>query len=401
MSQTITSAEARHVLARVQGLDPSQQKHGKEGAMAVLTRHQCIQSDPIDVAGRNPDLTLQSRVVDYRREHLLDLLYKERRLFEYFCKMHSIMPVELYPIFRHKMDTFWREKRIRSFFRTHKREARAVLRALEGGPVSSRELTDTGRMQYGWGHNARISNVILTRLWVAGKALIYNRDGTTKYYSLPEQVIPERLLNATPPAKGEDLVEITKAIVSASRLVIAGGSTEQWYEVGKTEIVRGLLQLLEKRGNLFSFQLEGSKERFYAPLADFEEWENPGVPADDYVRFLAPLDPLLWNRRVFRWVYGREYSWEVYKKPRDRKYGYYCLPIMFNDQYVGLLDPFFRKKDGVLEVRNLHILDATISRGRFLSALRAETNRFCDYLGAERTEVKNAPHWTTRALRPN
>jgi uncharacterized protein YcaQ len=253
-------------------------------------------------------------------------------------------------------------------------------------------------MKWGWGHNASISNIILTRLWVSGKALIHSRNGAAKYYSLPEHVIPERLLNATPPKKGEDLLEITKIIANASRMVIAGGSPEQWYEIGKTATVRELLQRLETRGDLTSIQLEGSKDKFYVPTADAEEWENPQPPAEDYVRFLAPLDPMLWSRKVFAWVYGREYFWEVYRKPKDRKYGYYCLPVMFNNQYVGLLDPFFRKNDKVLEIRNFHVLDPSVPRGRFLNALRAETNRFCNYLGAEKTEVRSAPHWTTGAL---
>jgi uncharacterized protein YcaQ len=398
MPRTITAASARHVLARVHGLDPSRQKNNKEGTLAVLMRHQCIQSDPIDAAGRNADLTLQSRVVDYRQQHLLDLLYNKRRLFEYFCKMLSIMPVELYPVFRHKMEAFWREKRIVSFFRKHKKETKLVLKALEKGPVSSRELVDMGRMEWGWGHRTNVSNIILTRLWVSGKAMIYSRNGAAKYYALPEEVIPESVLNVDPPRKVDDVLEITKIIVNASRLVIAGGSPEQWYEVGKTKTVGAILERLEMQGDVFSIQLEESKEKFYVPVADREEWDNPRPPADNYVRFLAPLDPMLWSRRVFRAVYGREYYWEVYKKAKDRVYGYYCLPVIFNNEYVGLVDPFFRKNDKVLQIRNFHILKSDISHSRFLRALNHTIKDFCSYLGAEKIEIDRAPLWTKDAL---
>jgi uncharacterized protein YcaQ len=71
---------------------------------------------------------------------------------------------------------------------------------------------------------------------------------------------------------------------------------------------------------------------------------------------------------------------------------------MFNGQYVGLLDPFFRRKDRVLEIRNLHAFDLTVPRSKFLRALRAEISRFCGYLGAEKTEVKKAPAWVVPAL---
>lgn len=94
MPRVTTVHDARNVLTTVHCFDPLQQRRGKEGAMAVLERLRCIQSDPIDVAGRNPDLTLQSRVAGYKRRHLQELLYRDRSLFEYFCKMHSIMPVD-------------------------------------------------------------------------------------------------------------------------------------------------------------------------------------------------------------------------------------------------------------------------------------------------------------------
>ena len=398
LSRTITAADARHVLARVHGFEPSGLTEGKDGTKAVFIRHQCVQSDPIEVAGRNADLTLHSRVANYRPQFLIDLLYDERRLFEYFCKMLSIMPVELYPIFKHKMKAFAKQKRIVSFFKNYRKETTLVLNALEKGPVSPRDLNDMGKMEWGWGHRANLSNIILSRLWVSGRAMIYDRNGAAKYYALPEKVIPKKILHADPPRKGEDLMEIAKTIVKASRLVMPGDSPEQWFEVGKTKNVREILQELERRGDLFSVQLEGSKDKFYAPVEDFAEWENPEPPKDTYVRFLAPLDPLLWSRRVFRMIYGREYIWEVYKRPKDRKYGYYCLPVIFNGDYAGLIEPFLRKKDRVLEIRNFHILDTNIVRNRFLVALSREMKRFCGYMTAERTEVKRSPRWASEAL---
>ena len=119
--------------------------------MSVFEQHQCVQSDPIEVAGRNADLTLFSRVSDYRPTQLSTLLYKERKLFEYFCKMHSIMPIELYPIFKHKMNEFSKHKRVVAFFKKYRKESKRVLNALERGPVTSRDLVGMGTMKSGWG----------------------------------------------------------------------------------------------------------------------------------------------------------------------------------------------------------------------------------------------------------
>ena len=397
-SKTISISAARHVLARVHGLVEPTHGPGLEGVMSVFGRHQCVQSDPIEVAGRNADLTLFSRVFNYRAEHLPTLLYKERKLFEYLCKMHSIMPIELYPIFKHKMNTYSKHKRVLSFFKKYRKETRSVLNALEKGPVNSRDLVGMGRMKTGWGHNANLSNIILSRLWRSGRVAISHRQGATKYYALTETVIPRKILQTKPPDKKDELLEIAEVIVRASRLVMSKGGAEQWYQVGGTRQVSDVLERLERRGSLSSLRLEGTDEKFYIPTEDVEEWDKFDAPRDDYVRFMAPLDPMIWSRRVFKTIYGADYSWEVYKKEQDRRYGYYSLPILYDGNYVGLMDPFFRKTERVLEIRNFHIIDRDIARDRFLDALNREMSRFRSYLGAEKIEVKRAPGWVTRAL---
>jgi uncharacterized protein YcaQ len=350
------------------------------------------------VAGRNADLTLFSRVCDYRPTQLSSLLYNERRLFEYFCKMHSIMPIELYPIFKHKMNEFSKHKRIISFFKKYRKESRRVLNALEEGPVTSRDIVGMGTLKSGWGHNANLSNIILNRLWISGRVVISHRESATKYYALTENVIPGKILRKEPPDKKDELLEIARVIVRASRLVMSKGGAEQWWEVGGSKKVRRILEELERRGDVTSLGFEGSDEKFYVPIEDLEEWNGHVASKEDYVRFLAPLDPLIWSRRVFKIIYGADYSWEVYKKVADRTYGYYSLPVIYNGDYVGLMDPFFRKTDRVLEIQNFHALSRHLVRDSFLAALNQELNRFRAYLGAERIVVKHAPRWVSTGI---
>lgn len=385
----VSPSDARNALSITHGFVLS--RRGIEGILKFFHRHQCIQSDPIEVAGRNADLTLQSRVADYRQEYLYDLLYKKRRLFEYFCKMMSILPIETYPIFRHKMKNF--EKKIAPFMKKHMKETQQILKTMEKGPVSSRELTDLGKLEWSWGRRANISNILLTRLWVAGKVMVHHREGAVKYYAFSEDVIPKKILSAQIPSKGEDLKEIAKIIVRSSRLVSPLRAPEQWYNVGKMKEVRRILQALEQEGDVFSFNISGYKDTVYAPIEDKEIWEAPQPLESDYIRFLAPLDPLNWNRALFKAIYGMEYSWEVYKKAKDRKYGYYCLPVLFNGSTVGLIEPFYRKKDKVLEIRSFHMLDKGVDKKKFQRTMKAELKRFSEYLGAEEIDVKGGHKW--------
>jgi uncharacterized protein YcaQ len=383
----VSSSGARNALSITHGFISLRQ--GMEGTLEFFHKHQCVQSDPIEVAGRNADLTLQSRVLDYKQEYLYDLLYKKRQLFEYYCKMLSILPIEIYPIFQW-MRSRQSEKHA-PFFKEHKKETSLVLKMLEDGPLSSRDIKGWKKVDW-WGRTA-LSKVILERLCACGKVTIHHRDGVVKYYALTEDTVPGRIYSAETPDDEACLKEMVKIIVRASRIVSPSRAPEQWYAIGKTKEVRELLETLEKEGDIFSLKFPDYRDKLYVPMEDKEIWEDPASPESDYVRFLAPLDPLNWNRALFNTVYNIKYAWEVYKKAKDRKYGYYCLPILFNGNMVGLMDPFYRKKDKVLEIRNFHVLDSKIEKKMFQRAVNEELERFSEYLGAEKIEVKCGSKW--------
>ena len=95
----LTLPQARRFLLSRQGLMGAHRFEGAEGAYSFIRQAGSIQFDPIDVCGRNPDLVLQSRVPGYRKDMLADLLYRQRRLVDYFDKELCIFPVEDWPHF--------------------------------------------------------------------------------------------------------------------------------------------------------------------------------------------------------------------------------------------------------------------------------------------------------------
>jgi len=383
----VSSSDARNALSIIHGFVFL--RRGMEGTLEFFHKHQYVQSDPIEVAGRNADLTLQSRILNYRQEYLYDLLYKKRQLFEYYCKMLSILPMEAYPIFQWMRSR--QSERHTPFFKEHKKETSLILKMLEDGPLSSRDIKGWKKVDW-WGRTA-LSRVILERLCACGKVTIHHRDGVVKYYALTEDTVPGRIYSAETPDDEVCLKEMVKIIVRASRLVSPSRAPEQWYAIGKTKEVRELLETLEKEGDIFSLNFPDYRDKLYVPMEDREIWEDPASPESDYVRFLAPLDPLNWNRALFNAVYNIKYTWEVYKKAKDRKYGYYCLPILFNGSVVGLIDPFYKKKDKILEIRNFHVLNSKIEKKKFQRAVNEELVRFSEYLGAEEVEMKSGRKW--------
>ena len=95
----LTKIQARQFILAAQGLLGGYRFLGKAGAYEYIRQAGCIQYDPVDVCGKNAELTLQSRVKGFRKSILEDLLYRDRLLVDYADKELSIWPAEDWPYF--------------------------------------------------------------------------------------------------------------------------------------------------------------------------------------------------------------------------------------------------------------------------------------------------------------
>ena len=71
------------------------------------------------------------------------------------------------------------------------------------------------------------------------------------------------------------------------------------------------------------------------------------------LEFLAPLDPMLWDRKLIEAVWDYRYSWEIYTPAAKRRYGYYVLPMVYGQNLIGRLEAVADRKTGILDVRNI------------------------------------------------
>jgi uncharacterized protein YcaQ len=65
------------------------------------------------------------------------------------------------------------------------------------------------------------------------------------------------------------------------------------------------------------------------------EHERSQDETDRRVRFLAPFDPLVWDRRRFEHFWGWPYRFEAYVPQAKRLRGYYAMPLLWGDAVVG------------------------------------------------------------------
>ncbi|MCK5381214.1 MAG: winged helix DNA-binding domain-containing protein, partial [Candidatus Latescibacteria bacterium] len=145
----MTKRQARRFLLAHQGLWPPYELEGKSGVIETLRRVGCIQFDPLDIVGRNPELVLQARVSDFRPVMLRELLYKDRKLLDGWDKNMSIYSVEDWPYFHRRREAARRSPgKSTGPVRAILPQVRQALE--ERGPLSSLDLDFNQTVDWSW-----------------------------------------------------------------------------------------------------------------------------------------------------------------------------------------------------------------------------------------------------------
>ena len=187
----------RHLLAPPRSLPPS-----PESVMRVMTRLGSLQFDPLEVAGRNHDVTLLARIAGYRRAWTDDLLYRDRVLYETYNKMLSLVPTAELPWYRISWDQTHLAHRDGAFDEHAPLVDELLERIRADGPLSSTDLESRAAIDWYWGPTNQV-RALLEALAEAGILAISRREGNRRVYDLSERLFPSELLARRVPERDQ------------------------------------------------------------------------------------------------------------------------------------------------------------------------------------------------------
>ena len=385
---TLTKTEATRFLLLRQGLMGPRSRGGKAAVLERVRDLGSVQFDPINVFGRSADLTLLARIEGYRPDWLRQLLYEDRRLCDYYDKCMCVFPVEDLPYF----------SRTRRMFEEHPRgrEALQALRpailalASEKEYVTSADLDDGARLTWSWGRRASLANAAAERLFHEGKLVIHHKTGNQRAYSLPETVGLAEHLTAPDPNITEEQYHDWAILrrVGAVGLLPDRGSDAFLSIIDLDASKRhGAFARLTERGALLPVEVEGKTyylaER-HKTLLEQARTARPGTRCE----LLAPLDNLLWDRRLIRELFGFDYKWEIYTPAKDRRYGYYVVPVLYGERFVGRAEPVMDRAGGALSLKNFWPEEGFRASGGFRRALEGTLSRLARMNGIREVRIE-------------
>lgn len=340
--------------------------------MRVIDRIGSLQFDPLEIAGRNHDLVLLARIAGYERAWTDRLLYEDRALFEAYNKGLSLLPTAEVPWYRLSWDKF-RDGHGKATFEEHAPLVEELLgRIRAGGPLSSTDVEPRAAIDWYWRPTNQV-RAILEALAQAGILGLARREGNRRVYDLMERLLPADLLAERRPEREQRRHRLFSRF-RAHGMLGRTGSAEIWMSTAPgvrkpngPEFTRQELHTeLVDDGCLTPIQVEGVRGERYIVAAEMPLLEQaaaevaastPPNGTAPGAAFLAPLDPLAWDRQFLRTLFGFEYLWEVYVPEPKRRWGYYVLPLLYGDRFVGRIEPRIERRTGTLRVLGLWFED--------------------------------------------
>jgi uncharacterized protein YcaQ len=346
----------RHLLAPPRSL-PAE----PASVIRVVDRLGSLQFDPLEVAGRNHDLTLLARIAGYRRAWTDAWLYEDRSLYETYNKMLSIVPTAELPWYRLTWDQN-REEHEGGAFDEHAPLVEELIgRIRDNGPLAPRDVGPRAAIDWYWRPTNQV-RAILEALAEAGILGIARRERNLRVYDLVERLFPAELL-ARRVTEREQRLHRLLSRYRANGLLGTGGQSELWYGTGRDARERADLRAeLVATGHLDPVAVECVKGDRFIVAAERTVLEQAGreVAAgappggvEPGVAFLAPLDSFCWDRNLLRSLFGFDYVWEVYVPAAKRRWGYYVLPLLYGDRLVGRIEPRIDRATGTLRIVGL------------------------------------------------
>ncbi|TDI31629.1 MAG: winged helix-turn-helix domain-containing protein [Acidobacteria bacterium] len=377
--------EARRLALAAQGMDRPRPQ-GRVDARhirAVIHRLGLLQLDFVNVLIPSHYLVLFSRLGPYTRSRLDDLVYVRREFTEQWAHEACILPMELWPCLRHRMETYRvRPRGFETFIRNNPDYVAGVLKEVRRqGPLAAARLPapqgTVRRLEHAWFGTVPRA-VLETHFGRGDLAVASRRPDFSREYDLATRIIPAPLRRRRIPR--EEARRQLLRLAARSHGIGTAADLADYYRM-PVRVARPHLEELVAAGELLCVQVEGWRQPAYLH-------RDARLPRRvEGAALLSPFDPVLWHRPRTARLFQFDYRFEIFIPAAKRRWGTYVLPFLLGDRLVARVDLKAEREQGILQVRAAY-LEPAASAGMVAPALAAELRTLADWLDLETVRIE-------------
>lgn len=348
---------------------------GKTAVLNALEHLGYIQIDTLSIVERAHHHTLWTRIPDFKADNLEELV-EDRKVFEYWFHAASYLPMQ---DFRYVLPQMLMIKRGESrYYNADPKVMKYVVDIIRNeGPKRARDFENESHKAGSW-WNWKPAKLALERLFMQGDLMISGRSGMQKTYDLAERVLPSSTNTSEPTP-----LEFAEYLVKTNLRAYGFTTLKQITHLRKGNAlktnVNKVLQMMLEEDTISKVTSEGGSSVF----VQNEILEKTFDQASSSVWLLSPFDNSIIHRDRIKQIFDFDFRLECYTPKEKRQYGYFCLPILFGDQFIGRVDCKAHRKEKKLELIHLHIENSTINLDLWLKPFIETLKRFAIFNGCE------------------
>lgn len=374
---------ARKLAIHVQGLRETQTlSNDAENIERLIERLGYVQIDTISVIQRAHHHTIWTRVPDYTHDMLHELLANKRRVFEYWSHAACYLPISDYRFYTPRMRHMTTRQSNWFYSEEGKKITDHVLNRIQDeGPLGAADFKSSDDRKRGSWWDWKPAKQALEMLFDMGKLMVTERRKFQRIYDLTERVLPASV-DTTVPTKEEMAKFVIRRVLMAKGFSTANEIRWGW---NRPEIDQALQELIEAK-EVAPIKIESRNEQFYS-LSDSLSMVGNKYRTLEHLHLLSPFDGFL-DRKRLSWLFNFDYKLECYFPERKRKYGYFCLPILWGNELIGRIDPKADRKKKTLILKTLSFEPNFRDVDAVLPLLTEKLRVFSQFNGCDRIVVE-------------
>lgn len=366
-------ARLRRMALAAQGLLQTQPfGRGLAGARTAIDHLGYVQIDTISVVERAHHHVLYARVPGFKPD-MLNQLMRAGDIFEYWSHAAAFLPMADFRFslpYKHAI----KSGRTHWFRHPDKKLMNELLaRIRSDGPLRSRDVESGATRRSGW-WDWKPAKKALEQLYMQGDLMVSEREGFQKTYDLTERVLPAGV-DTTMPTLEEFATHLVDQQLRCHGLVSLKGLTYLRRNTGLRQAVKTLVDDRLAQDQLQQVSVD-SGETLILPV-DALDRRLPRVA--DRLQILSPFDNSVIQRDRLKALFGFDYQIECYVPAAKRRFGYFCLPLLYRDEFIGRMDCKAHRKTGELEIKSLHLESHAFDEEAVIAAWIDAVRDFCRF----------------------
>lgn len=383
-TKIITSAQARSLALKSQGIVGNAFGKDKLAVLSAIEHLGYIQIDTLAVVARAHHHTLWSRLPEYKEQFLHDLLEKDRLIFEYWSHAASYLPMSDFRFSLPRKKVFAEGKS--HWFAKDKKVMKYVLDKIKAeGPLQSKDFEFKRTGPGNW-YEWKPAKKALEQLFMDGTLMVARRQGFQKVYDLTEKVLPGNV-NTKPPSEKEYVEYLIRKAIESNGIVEE--KEISYLRAGIKDPVNKALGRMIKNKEIIEVLVEGSgKNIFVTNERKLQELE--GLRENMEAHLLSPFDNLVIQRKRLLRFFDFDYQIECYVPEPKRKFGYFCLPVLYKDKFVARFDPKADRSTKFFYIKSMHFEKGFIPDENFNQSFSLKLKEFAVFNGCDKIVIEKA-----------